>query len=168
MPLAIPILNTFTVIFGPLVMAFMARLGLNARTATMAFLAPGVRYLFPLLPFALLILSAIYAVPSDLLACGLESQWSRLFRAKDENAIRTIEQGLRCCGFNSLHDRAWPFPSHDVDARACERTLGYTVRCVDPWRRQQQVNAGLVVLASLLNWLLLVRSCMFIDFLEIH
>ncbi|EXJ61104.1 hypothetical protein A1O7_05257, partial [Cladophialophora yegresii CBS 114405] len=101
-------------------------------------------------------LSSIYAVPSDLLSCGLERQWSHLFRAKNENAVRTIEQGLRCCGFNSLHDRAWPFPSHDVDVRACERTIGYTSRCVGPWRQQQQVIAGLVVVASLFNWLLLV------------
>ncbi|EXJ65832.1 uncharacterized protein A1O5_11073, partial [Cladophialophora psammophila CBS 110553] len=94
-----------------------------------------------------------YAVPSDILSCGLESQWTRLFRAKNEDAVRGIENAFRCCGFNSLHDRAWPFPSQDVDVRACERSLGYTRRCVDPWRNQEQVAAGLVALADLLNWI---------------
>lgn len=123
----------------------------------MAVLLPYVRYLLPLLPFTMLIISTIYGVPSDLFFCGLESHWSHLFRAKDDQAIRTIENSLRCCGLNSLHDRAWPFPSqnHQVDVRACERTLGYTSRCADPWRRQQQIAAGMIVLASLFNWILL-------------
>ncbi|OAG38000.1 hypothetical protein AYO21_07722 [Fonsecaea monophora] len=133
-------------------MAIAAR----ARKRTLTFVAPYLRYFLPFLPFALFILSLIYAVPSDLLSCSIESQWVSLFRAKNEDAVRGIENALRCCGFNSLHDRAWPFPSHDVDVTACERTLGYTRRCVDPWRNQEQVAAGLLALASLFNWILLV------------
>ncbi|OAL36565.1 hypothetical protein AYO20_04181 [Fonsecaea nubica] len=133
-------------------MVFAAR----ARKRTLTLVAPYLRYFLPFLPFALFILSLIYAVPSDLLSCSIESQWVSLFRAKNEDAVRGIENALRCCGFNSLHDRAWPFPSHDVDVTACERTLGYTRRCVDPWRNREQVAAGLLALASLFNWILLV------------
>jgi hypothetical protein len=139
-------------------MASLARLGTNARKNAYLFLvAPYIRYALPLLPFTLLILSFIYGVPSDLLSCILQDQWSRLFRIKDENAIRTIEQNLRCCGLNSPQHMAWPFPSRDVDVRACERTLGYTTPCIQQWRKDQQVVAGLIALASLFNWLLLVR-----------
>lgn len=81
-----------------------------------------------------------------------------MFQRKDESGIRAIQTGLQCCGLNSRRDRAWPFPSHDVDARACERTLGYTSRCADRWQRQEAVAASLIVLASLLNWILLVSN----------
>ncbi|KIW79213.1 hypothetical protein Z517_05825 [Fonsecaea pedrosoi CBS 271.37] len=150
-PLTLPVLSTLTTLVGPVIMAFAVR----TRKRTLTLVAPYLRYFLPFLPFALFILSLIYAVPSDLLSCSIESQWVSLFRAKNEDAVRGIENALRCCGFNSLHDRAWPFPSHDVDVTACERTLGYTRRCVDPWRNQEQVAAGLLALASLFNWILL-------------
>ncbi|KAI1615548.1 hypothetical protein EDD36DRAFT_191295 [Exophiala viscosa] len=86
------------------------------------------------------------------------SQWRSMFQQKDDAGIRAIQSGLQCCGLNSLYDRAWPFPSREVDARACERTLRYTSRCADRWQRQQAVAASLIVLASLLNWILLILS----------
>ncbi|OQV07814.1 hypothetical protein CLAIMM_12187 [Cladophialophora immunda] len=150
-PLAFPVLSTITALIGPFAMAFAAK----AKTRTLAILAPYFRYFLPFLPFAIFILSLVYGVPSDIMSCSLESQWTNLFRAKNEDAVRGIENALRCCGFNSLQDRAWPFPSHDVDVRACERTLGYTRRCVDPWRNQEQVAVGLIAVASLFNWILL-------------
>lgn len=132
----------------------------NARKDAVAFPTSFIRYLLPLLPFTILILSLVEAWPSQFAACGLETHWSHLFRTKNEFAIRTIEQGLQCCGLNSLVDRAFPFPSatHGIDAAACERTLGYTRRCLEPWRRQEAVAAGLVALASLFSWIVLVSS----------
>ena len=155
LPLALPILSTVLAICGPVFTLFMVRVSASARKNAISFLAPYIHYLLPLLPFTLLILSLVYGIPSELSSCSLESQWSHLFRIKSVQ-IQTIEQSLRCCGLNSLHDRAWPFPGQGVDARACERTLGYTTRCVNPWQRQQQAAAGLVALASIFNWLLLV------------
>ena len=130
----------------------------NARKNHLSLAAPYIHYLLPLLPFSLFVLSFIYGAPSDLLECSLEGHWSHLFRVKDENAIRTIEHALRCCGLNSPRDRAWPFPSHDVDVGACERMLGYTTPCMQPLRRQEQVAAGLIALASIFNFVLLVGS----------
>ncbi|EXJ77236.1 hypothetical protein A1O3_10394 [Capronia epimyces CBS 606.96] len=88
------------------------------------------------------------------MSCALESQWTAMFRRKDERAIRAIQTALHCCGFNSPHDRAWPFPSRGVDAHACEVALGYDRRCVDPWRRHEVRVAVMVGVASLVNWLL--------------
>lgn len=156
MPLALPVLSTITTIAGPFVMVVVAKAGIDARGKAISFLAPYIRYLLTLLPFTILILSAIYGVRSNLFACSLDTHWSNLYSAKDES-IRVIEQTLRCCGLNSIRDRPWPFPARDVDVTACERTLGYTVRCRDPWQRQEQIAAGLVFLASLLNWIVLVR-----------
>jgi hypothetical protein len=50
-----------------------------------------------------------------------------------------------------MHDRAWPFPSNGIDARECERTQGWNVRCVDGWREQQVRTAGLVAVACVAN-----------------
>lgn len=166
MPLALPVLSTITAIAGPLVMVVVAKETVNARGKAILFLAPYIRYLLTLLPFTILILSIIYGVQSNLLACGLDTHWSNLYSAKDDS-IRVIEQSLRCCGLNSLRDRPWPFPARGVDATACERTLGYTVRCRDPWQRQEQIVAGLVFLASVLNWIVLVRAhrnMLFVEF----
>ena len=51
-----------------------------------------------------------------------------------------------------MHDRAWPFPGPDADARTCERTLGYAQRCVDVWRGQELRSGGMVLLAAVLGW----------------
>ena len=109
-------------------------------------------YLFSLLPVILIALSFVYGVPTPLLSCSLENQWSHLFQIKDERAVRAIQDTLRCCGLNSMRDRAWPFPSDGVGAEACERTQGWNVRCVDRWRRQECTVAAMLGLANLSNW----------------
>ena len=39
--------------------------------------------------------------------------------AKNEQAIRGIQDQLLCCGFRVPWQNAWPFPDHDHGARAC-------------------------------------------------
>ncbi|KAK5083585.1 hypothetical protein LTR05_006088 [Lithohypha guttulata] len=77
-----------------------------------------------------------------------------MFENKDANSIRSIQTRLQCCGLNSMHDRAWPFPSRGVDARACERNQGYTVACGNMWRQEESLAATLTAIASFLNWLM--------------
>ena len=116
-----------------------------------------------LLPLTLAALSAIYAAPSDLRTCSSELQWARMFRRKNEEAIRFIQDQLRCCGFNSMHDRSWPFPAQNTDARTCERTQGYVVNSGDLWRTQASIAAVLSLVASVLNLVALVSDCTWIE-----
>ena len=108
-------------------------------------------------PFILLILSLVYSIPSDIQSCAADQHWLRMFEDKDSRSIRSIQARLQCCGFNSMHDRAWPFPSHDADARTCERTQGYTIACGTTWRQEESLAAALCAVASFLNWLAMVR-----------
>lgn len=110
-------------------------------------------------PLVLLALSAVYVIPSDLRTCSSETQWAHMFRRKDEAAISFIQHRLHCCGFNSVQDRAWPFPSRGIDARACEQTQGYLVPCVETWGKQAAMAAALGGLASFLNTFVLVSNC---------
>lgn len=110
-------------------------------------------------PLVLATLSAVYAIRSDLRTCSSETQWAHMFRRKDEPAIRSIQDRLHCCGFNSVHDRAWPFPSRNNDARTCERTQGYVISCAGMWAKHTTNAAVLGGLACLLNALILVSKC---------
>jgi len=91
-------------------------------------------------------LSLSYIVPSVSTTCGLNEQWMQLFRNRDERAIRTIQQGFECCGYNTVRDRAWPFQSQTVDAGECVRRFGWDRPCAGLWRQTQQINAGLLFL----------------------
>jgi len=86
-----------------------------------------------------------HAGPPAGLNCGLESQWTRLFRQKNAEAIRTIQDAFHCCGLMNAHDRAWPFPDKEHKADACQKQLGYDRGCLGVWRREEQRVAGLMM-----------------------
>jgi hypothetical protein len=88
-------------------------------------------------------LALTYMVPPSSLDCGLEKQWKQLRMNKNGAAIRRIQDRYDCCGFNSLVDRSWPFPSKHVDIHECETRFDRTRSCAGPWRQAEQVNAGL-------------------------
>lgn len=157
-PLALPIINIILSLVVPFLAPIMTTTIAQAEKGIRGLLFSYAWYFTTLIPWILLVVAAMYGTVSDMSRCGMESQWKHMFQRKDDAGIRAIQNGLRCCGFNSLHDRAWPFPAHDVDVRACERTQGYTNSCADRWQRQESTVAGLTVLASILNWVLLV-SC---------
>jgi hypothetical protein len=150
-----PAISALYPIISAVVIQLAART-LKNRYRNAALLSGIVCYILTLIPVVLLTLALIYGVPSQLLSCSLESQWDHLFRTKNADAVRAIQGSLRCCGLNSMHDRAWPFPSNDVDARECERTQGWTVRCLDGWREQETTMAVLVAVASVANWAFVV------------
>ena len=156
LPLALPVLNVILPI-SSIIIAALARKHLAAiQNKVIRAAIPYLAYGMTLMPFILFVLSAIYATPNDLQSCAADQQWLRMFENKDASSIRGIQSQLQCCGYNSMHDRAWPFPARNIDARACERTQGYTIACGDSWRYQENLAAILTALASLLNWLVTV------------
>lgn len=142
-PLSLSIIATFMPLISatiiPLTLALNRRL--KHRLPTIPNL---VTYLLSLFAAIILTLALSYSHPSPVQTCQLETRWSQLFRTKNADAVRNIQSTLHCCGFNSMHDRAYPFPSRDTDVRTCERTSGYSRRCVDSWRREESRVAGLV------------------------
>jgi len=88
-------------------------------------------------------LSITYMFPG----CSLEDKWKQLYSNRDANAIRSIQDRFDCCGFNSVNDRAWPFPygrpedGHGSDQ--CKRTYGRARSCRGPWQQQEKINASL-------------------------
>ncbi|KKK18718.1 hypothetical protein P175DRAFT_0504954 [Aspergillus ochraceoroseus IBT 24754] len=90
-----------------------------------------------------------YLFPENTLACHLESQWQSFFQSKNSPVIRTIQDRFQCCGFRSIHDRAWPFKDRDHGDNACELQLGYQRSCLGPWREQQQRVSWMVFVAAI-------------------
>ena len=90
-----------------------------------------------------------YLFTTEVTTCRLEGRWSLLFRKKEESTIKAIQTALCCCGLNSKRDRAWPFPSRDVDAYVCERTSGFSVPCGPLWQHRLIIVAALNMFASI-------------------
>lgn len=88
-------------------------------------------------------LALTHMAPASSLNCGLEEQWKRLWMSKDGAAIKRIQNRFDCCGFNSVKDRAWPFPDKEVDVEECRKRFDRTQPCAGPWRQAEQINAGL-------------------------
>ncbi|CZT04600.1 hypothetical protein WAI453_007790 [Rhynchosporium graminicola] len=102
-------------------------------------------------------LALTHMVPPDSLICGLESKWQQFWSAHDIKAgdsIRTIQDALNCCGFNSLKDRSWPF----TEPATCAKQFRRTQSCAEPWRRAEQINAGLLLLVALTVFIIKVLS----------
>ncbi|KFY57696.1 hypothetical protein V497_05338 [Pseudogymnoascus sp. VKM F-4516 (FW-969)] len=85
---------------------------------------------------------AITYLPSS---CGLEERWSALYRSKDANAIKRIQDQWSCCGFNSIKDRAWPFLHGENGVRQCHLLLERNTACAAPWGEEEKKMAGVLV-----------------------
>lgn len=163
LPTILPALNILVPLLTALLVPACQRVLQQVKQRAVRLVLPYLAHASTLLPFALLILSLVYSTPGDLQSCSLERHWLRMFEAKNDRAIRNIQTDLQCCGLNSIHDRAWPFPARGIDARACERTQGYTIPCAGRWQHEEMVAATLTALASFLNWSVVV-SCPCLDF----
>jgi hypothetical protein len=103
-------------------------------------------------------ISVTYMVPN----CSLEEKWRGLYRNKDGDAIKRIQDRFNCCGFNSLVDMAYPFPygrpneGHGADQ--CKITTGRRETCVGPWRQSEQINAGIFFTVASSIFLIKVRE----------
>lgn len=105
---------------------------------------------------SLLLTLASTALSPSTFNCALERRWVELFRAKNESAIRAIQDQLECCGFRAVKDKAWPFPAKGVGAGACAERYGRTRPCEVPWSAVERevlrtmigVGVGVVVLKA--------------------
>ncbi|RDL36032.1 Uncharacterized protein BP5553_06644 [Venustampulla echinocandica] len=99
-------------------------------------------------------LALTHMLPPSSLRCGLETKWGNLYRSKNAEAIRRIQDSLNCCGLNSVRDRAFPFgsPSH------CDEVFGRSNSCFGEWRQQEQLHAGLLLLVALVVFAVKVVS----------
>lgn len=157
LPAAVPATNVFLPIASSILLSLSVVLSRH-RIRAIAALPTVLAYILTVVPIILLTISLAYCIPSSALACLTDTRWDRLFRSKNEGAISSIQGQLRCCGLNSMRDRAWPFERHGVSVRECEESQGWTRRCLDVWTSSEQQTAGLAVAASVLNWIFIVSS----------
>lgn len=99
-------------------------------------------------------LALTHILPPSSLVCGLNDNWQRFFNAKDADSIRAIQDKLKCCGFRTVKDRAFPFGTPST----CARDFGRQQSCADPWRGAEQVTAGLLLLVAVLVFILKVLA----------
>lgn len=84
--------------------------------------------------------------PTSSLLCGLNDRWLSLYRAKDGDAIRTIQDTFKCCGLHSKVDKAFPFPDgNGNDVHSCEKRFGWTQSCFESWRGAEQSMSGVLM-----------------------
>ncbi|KAJ8102862.1 hypothetical protein POJ06DRAFT_57738 [Lipomyces tetrasporus] len=79
-------------------------------------------------------------ISPNLSHCIHDALWSRLFGEKSLK-IERIENVLRCCGFNTPYDRAYPFPSSSAGANACVLEYKYTESCAYKWQHETKIVA---------------------------
>ncbi|KAI2777161.1 hypothetical protein F4815DRAFT_482182 [Daldinia loculata] len=73
----------------------------------------------------------------QVIDCGLEGNWQRLWRAHDDRAIQRIQDTFNCCGLRSVVDR-------DSPRGRCEKLHDdRSNSCLVPWRATMQRSAGL-------------------------
>lgn len=116
-----------------------------SRASPSAFLLWGLPALQALQAVATTVLATLYVdhhvAPGDAQDCELATRWLRLFRAKDERAVRAVQDALQCCGFRSVKDMAWPFPPAAGVQRCAER-FDRALACREPWAEALRRGAG--------------------------
>ncbi|KAL6705552.1 hypothetical protein ACN47E_006669 [Coniothyrium glycines] len=86
-----------------------------------------------------------HAAPPSGLDCTLRETWQKLFKHKDRESIRRIQDAFNCCGFANSRDMAWPFPDRSHDQHSCENTYGRTTGCLGAWKAEEQRLAGILM-----------------------
>jgi hypothetical protein len=87
-------------------------------------------------------------IPPSSLHCGLKERWYTLYNWKDGDAIRRIQDAFDCCGLDTVKDRAWPFSFNG--ASTCAKDFGRKNSCFGAWRKEEQIQAGLLLLVAVL------------------
>lgn len=101
-------------------------------------------------------LALTYIVPPSSLICGLETKWQELYSAKNEDAVKAIQDRFNCCGRRSVVDQAWPFPGSKKTP--CAEMFPRTRSCLAPWRQAEQVYAGLILIVALAVFIIKASS----------
>ncbi|KAF1916771.1 hypothetical protein BDU57DRAFT_595354 [Ampelomyces quisqualis] len=94
---------------------------------------------------AVITLLGTHAAPPSGLHCGLLERWQKLFKSKNSDAIRKIQDAFNCCGLTNPRDMAWPFPDRNHDQHACESAFGRSNGCLAAWKAEEQQVAGLLI-----------------------
>lgn len=96
--------------------------------------------------------------PTSSLLCGLNDRWLSLYRAKDGDAIRTIQDTFKCCGLHKTYDKAFPFPGGENNIHSCEKRFGWKQSCFESWRGAEQSMSGvlMVVVGLVVIWQLAI------------
>ena len=68
-----------------------------------------------------------------------------MYQTKDVTRVRRIQDALECCGFRSVRDKAWPFPSKEHAVDECVRAYGRTKSCGGVWGRERRMVLGVMV-----------------------
>jgi hypothetical protein len=101
-------------------------------------------------------LALTYIMPPSSLDCGLETKWQKLFVEKNGKAIKAIQDAFECCGFHSVKDRSWPFPSPADHPSTCAARFERNVSCLGAWKQAEQINAGLFILVAVVVFVIKV------------
>ena len=83
--------------------------------------------------------------PTSSLLCGLDERWLSLFRTKNGDAVRTIQDTFKCCGLHKTNDKAFPFPGGRNNEHACEKRFGWSQSCFESWRGAEQSMSGVLM-----------------------
>ncbi|OHE93438.1 tetraspanin [Colletotrichum orchidophilum] len=152
LPILLPIIGTVNAFYYP-------RLLFNASTSparTEQLFPTIIQSLQGILTTAVAVILLQTALPGDGLNCSLSTSWQRMFVAKDESAIKHIQDSLHCCGLNSVKDRGWPFNGNTH----CAEITGRKTACVGPWRdatvRNSSIDLGVVLVVGVLQVLTLL------------
>ena len=105
-------------------------------------------------------LAGTHISPPGSLDCALRERWQRLFRAKDGESIRRIQDAFQCCGLATPRDMAFPFPGQGRGGNACQVAYGRDRACLGPWRAAEQKVAImlLVVPVAVFVWKVCAQS----------
>lgn len=96
-------------------------------------------------------LSVTHMIPSSTLTCQLFERWETLFDNRDVDAVRRIQDAHQCCGFRTPRHMAWPWPDNQ-GADQCRRAYRRNRSCLESWRHDQQINAGLLLLVAVASF----------------
>ncbi|PQE06159.1 tetraspanin Tsp3 protein [Rutstroemia sp. NJR-2017a BBW] len=101
-------------------------------------------------------LALTYMIPPESLRCGLDDKWQKMYHDKNARQIRGIQDGLNCCGYKSVRDRAWPFLPSAEKPGNCAETTDRSQSCFGVWRQAEQINAGLLLLVAIIVFIVKV------------
>ncbi|KAK3698916.1 hypothetical protein LTR37_016703 [Vermiconidia calcicola] len=82
-------------------------------------------------------LAGTHISPPGSLTCALGETWQNLFKRKEVERIKRIQDTFSCCGFNSPRDMAFPFPDANHGSDACVVRYEREGACFEPWRLEE-------------------------------
>jgi len=94
-------------------------------------------------------LAGTHISPPGSLNCALRERWQKLFVNKDAEKILRIQDAFNCCGLNSPKDMAFPRPDRTHGADACMVRYERSTACMEPWRREEQKVAIMLLVVPL-------------------